>query len=61
VLILLPPSEKKVETTEPTPAIAVYQGVLYQALEWTTLSPAARARGETFDAEKPRRLVRHRL
>ncbi len=46
VLILLPPSEKKAETAKPTPAIAVYQGVLYQALEWPTLSPAARARGE---------------
>ena len=44
VLILLPPSEKKVETTKPTPAINVYSGVLYQALGWATLSPAARKR-----------------
>ena len=46
MLILLPPSEKKAETTKPTPAIAVYQGVLYQALGWPTLSAAARTRGE---------------
>lgn len=46
MLILLPPSEKKAETTKPTPAIAVYQGVLYQALDWSTLTPAARKRGE---------------
>ena len=45
MLILLPPSEKKAETTKPTPAIAVYQGVLYQALGWPTLSAAARTRG----------------
>ena len=44
VLILLPPSEKKVETTKPSPAINVYSGVLYQALGWATLSPAARKR-----------------
>ncbi len=41
MLILLPPSEKKAETTKPTPAIHVYTGVLYQALGWATLSPAA--------------------
>jgi len=46
VLILLPPSEKKSETSKPTPAIAVYTGVLYQALDWASLSPAARKRGE---------------
>ena len=46
MLILLPPSEKKAETTKPTPAIAVYEGVLYQALSWPTLSAAARTRGE---------------
>lgn len=46
MLILLPPSEKKAETTAPTAAIKVYQGVLYQALGWSTLSPAARTRGE---------------
>ena len=44
MLILLPPSEKKAETTKPTPAINVYSGVLYQALDWATLSPAARKR-----------------
>jgi cytoplasmic iron level regulating protein YaaA (DUF328/UPF0246 family) len=47
VLILLPPSEKKAETTKPTAAMAVYTGVLYQALGWATLSPAARKRGES--------------
>ena len=46
MLILLPPSEKKSETSKPTPAIAVYTGVLYQALDWASLSPAARKRGE---------------
>jgi hypothetical protein len=46
VLILLPPSEKKVETSKPSPAMAVYSGVLYQALGWASLSPAARKRGE---------------
>ena len=46
MLILLPPSEKKRETTQPTPAIAVYTGVLYQALDWSSLSPAAKKRGE---------------
>jgi cytoplasmic iron level regulating protein YaaA (DUF328/UPF0246 family) len=47
VLILLPPSEKKTETTKPTPAMAVYSGVLYQALGWSSLSPAAKKRGES--------------
>jgi cytoplasmic iron level regulating protein YaaA (DUF328/UPF0246 family) len=46
MLILLPPSEKKQETSKPTPAMSVYAGVLYQALGWTTLSPAAKKRGE---------------
>ena len=46
MLILLPPSEKKQETSRPTPAIAVYTGVLYQALDWASLSPAAKKRGE---------------
>ena len=46
MLILLPPSEKKVETSRPLPAMSVYSGVLYQALEWSSLSPAARKRGE---------------
>jgi len=47
VLILLPPSEKKHQTDKPTPAIAVYAGVLYQALDWSSLSSAAKKRGET--------------
>ena len=47
MLILLPPSEKKTETTKPTPAMAVYSGVLYQALGWSSLSPAAKKRGES--------------
>lgn len=46
VLILLPPSEKKAETAFPAPAINIYTGVLYQALGWQSLSPAARKRGE---------------
>ena len=47
MLILLPPSEKKVATTRPTPAMSVYTGVLYQALEWSSLTPAAKKRGES--------------
>jgi cytoplasmic iron level regulating protein YaaA (DUF328/UPF0246 family) len=47
VLILLPPSEKKLPTEKPTPAMNVYAGVLYQALDWGSLSPAAKKRGET--------------
>jgi cytoplasmic iron level regulating protein YaaA (DUF328/UPF0246 family) len=47
VLILLPPSEKKLETSKPTPAHSVYSGVLYQALDWASLSAAAKKRGET--------------
>jgi cytoplasmic iron level regulating protein YaaA (DUF328/UPF0246 family) len=43
---LLPPSEKKLETSKPTPALSVYTGVLYQALDWASLSPAAKKRGE---------------
>lgn len=46
VLILLPPSEKKAETSKPTPAMSVYSGVLYQALDWPSFSPAAKKRGE---------------
>jgi cytoplasmic iron level regulating protein YaaA (DUF328/UPF0246 family) len=46
VLILIPPSEKKLETSKPAPAVAVYTGVLYQALGWQSLSPAAQKRGE---------------
>ena len=45
VLILLPPSEKKNPTVKPTPAINVYTGVLYQALDWASLSAAAKKRG----------------
>ena len=45
VLILLPPSEKKNATAKPTPAISVYTGVLYQALDWASLSMAAKKRG----------------
>ena len=45
MLILLPPSEKKNQTTKPTPAINVYTGVLYQALDWASLSSAAKKRG----------------
>ena len=47
MLILLPPSEKKSETLRPTAAMGVYSGVLYQALEWSSLSPAAKKRGES--------------
>ncbi len=47
MLILLPPSEKKVATTRPTPAMGVYTGVLYQALEWSSLTAAAKKRGES--------------
>ena len=47
MLILLPPSEKKLETRKPTPAHSVYTGVLYQALDWASLSAAAKKRGES--------------
>lgn len=43
MLILLPPSEKKAAT--PGPAIAVYTGVLYNALGWAGLSKAGQLRG----------------
>lgn len=46
MLILLPPSEKKIETKSPTAAINVYSGVLYQALGWGTLSATAKKRAE---------------
>jgi cytoplasmic iron level regulating protein YaaA (DUF328/UPF0246 family) len=46
VLILLPPSEKKNQTTRATPAIGVYSGVLYQALGFATLSASAKARAQ---------------
>ena len=45
MLILLPPSEKKNSTAKPMPAINVYTGVLYQALDWASLSTAAKKRG----------------
>ncbi len=43
MLILLPPSEKKAATAGA--AIGVYTGVLYGALNWSTLSTAAQKRG----------------
>ncbi|MFM8446593.1 MAG: peroxide stress protein YaaA [Candidatus Nanopelagicaceae bacterium] len=46
MLILLPPSEKKLETKAPSPAINVYIGVLYQALSWNSLTAAAKKRAE---------------
>ena len=46
MLILLPPSEKKLQTKFPAPAINVYVGVLYQALNWSSLSVAAKKRAE---------------
>ena len=46
MLILLPPSEKKLQTKAPTPAINVYSGVLYQALGWSTLNTTAKKRAE---------------
>ncbi len=46
MLILLPPSEKKLETKSPTSAINVYTGVLYQALGWNTLTATAKKRAE---------------
>jgi cytoplasmic iron level regulating protein YaaA (DUF328/UPF0246 family) len=47
MLILLPPSEGKNQTPQgPQPAIAVYSGVLYKALDYPTLSPSAKARCE---------------
>ena len=45
MLILLPPSEKKNQTSKPTSAINVYTGVLYQALDWASLTAAAKKRG----------------
>jgi len=44
VLILLPPSEKK--SLIPGPAIDVYSGVLYKALDWPSLTESQRARGQ---------------
>ncbi len=45
MLILLPPSEKK--AADPGPAITVYTGVLYAALDWHHLNKAAQKRGQT--------------
>lgn len=44
MLILLPPSEKKM--ANPGPAITVYSGVLYQGLGWATLGKAAQMRAQ---------------
>ena len=44
MLILLPPSEKK--SLIPGPAIDVYSGVLYKALDWPSLTESQRARGQ---------------
>ncbi len=65
VLILLPPSEKKNATAKPTPAISVYTGVLYQALNWPSLTVAAKKRGAgsvviisaKYGAIRPDRLI----
>jgi cytoplasmic iron level regulating protein YaaA (DUF328/UPF0246 family) len=47
MLILLPPSEGKNQTPKgPQPAMAVYSGVLYKALDYPTLSASAKARCE---------------
>ena len=43
MLILLPPSEKK--AANPGPAITVYTGVLYAALDWHNLNKAGQKRG----------------
>jgi cytoplasmic iron level regulating protein YaaA (DUF328/UPF0246 family) len=65
VLILLPPSEKKNATSKPAPAINVYTGVLYQALDWASLSAAARKRAASavviisakYGAVRPSQLI----
>ncbi len=44
VLILLPPSETK--STQPGPAIEVYTGVLYKALDWQSLNKSSQSRGQ---------------
>jgi cytoplasmic iron level regulating protein YaaA (DUF328/UPF0246 family) len=47
MLILLPPSEGKKQTPNgPLPAIAVYSGVLFKALDYPTLSASAKSRSE---------------
>jgi len=43
MLILLPPSEKK--AANPGPAITVYTGVLYAALDWLNLNKAGQKQG----------------
>ena len=48
MLILLPPSEKK--STQPGPAIEVYTGVLYKALDWLSLNKESQARGQKYIA-----------
>ena len=65
MLILLPPSEKKSQTVRPTLAMSVYTGVLYQALDWSSLSPAAKRRGDAalviisakYGAVRPNNLI----
>ena len=44
MLILLPPSEKK--AAEAGPAISVYTGILYQGLDWSSLTQSAQKRGQ---------------
>jgi cytoplasmic iron level regulating protein YaaA (DUF328/UPF0246 family) len=47
MLILLPPSEGKNQTPKgPQPAMSVYSGVLYKALDYQSLSASAKARCE---------------
>ena len=47
MLILLPPSEGKNQTPKgPQPAMAVYSGVLYKALDYPSLSASAKVRCE---------------
>jgi len=48
VLILLPPSEKK--SASPGPAIQVYTGVLYAALDWNRLNKAQQKLGQSVIA-----------
>ena len=46
MLILLPPSEKKLPTPVAAPAMKVYAGVLYEALDYKSLSAAAKKKAE---------------
>lgn len=46
MLILLPPSEKKMPTPVATPAMKVYAGVLYEALDYKSLSAAVKKKAE---------------